>query len=96
MTTARAPAAFAVAMRLDAAARMRPSRVGAGSPASCSGMVTGVPVMLPSGVTTTTARCPAFKSTAITGQARSASRDGTGRAGVFYDASVNQRPRAGS
>ena len=31
-----------------------------------------------------------------TGQARSSSRDGAGRAGVLHDASTYQRPRTGS
>jgi hypothetical protein len=59
-------------------------------------MVNGVPVTLPSGATTATARCPAFTSTAITGDPHSASRDGAGRAGILHEASMYQRPRTGS
>ena len=67
MTTARAPACLATAMSRDTAARTRPSRAVAGSPASSRGMVNGVPVTFPSGASTATARWPAFTSTATTG-----------------------------
>jgi hypothetical protein len=96
MTTARAPWSRAVAIRADTAARTRPSRWEAGSPASSRGMVSSVPVMLPSGARTAAARWPAFTSTATTGEAWSSSSGGTGRGWVVHDASACQRSRAGS
>ena len=79
ITIARAPCSLAVAMRALMAARSRPSRVAAGSPARSSGRVDGVPRTLPSAAMTATARCPALTSTATTGGA--AGPPGTGRAG---------------
>ena len=75
------------------AARSRPSRVVAGSPARSRPMVAGVPRTLPSGATTATARCPALTSTATTGCRRSSSSDGAGAGAAFHDASMYQRPR---
>jgi hypothetical protein len=73
-------------------ARSRPSRVAAGSPASWTGTVNGVPSTFPSGRSTATARCPAFTSTATTGCSRSSSMVTGGAVAVFHDASSTSGP----
>ena len=62
----------------EMAARSRPSRCEAGSPARTSGIVTGGPAGFPSGVTAHASRWPWFRSTARTGAWRRSSRAGAG------------------
>jgi hypothetical protein len=96
ITIARAPCSFAVAMRVLMAARSRPSRVAAGSPASSSGTVNGTPRTFPSGAATATARWPALRSTAMTGNRRSSPSAGAGARGIVQLASRYHRADTGS
>ena len=77
----------AVAIRPLMAARSRPSRAVAGNPARSRPMVAGVPMTLPSGPTTATARCPALTSTATMRCRRSSARHQAGARAAVHDAS---------
>ena len=87
---------WAKSSRLLMAARTRPSRRDARSPAVSTAMLMGSPIGLPDESSTQAATWSALRSTPSTGPALKSSRSGTGPGESVQDASKYQRPRLGS